>query len=383
MWELDHKESWPLKNWCFPTGVLVKILESSFDCKDIKLVNPKGNQPWISIGRTDAEAETPILWPPHVKNQLFWKYPDAGKVWRQEEKGTTEGEMVGWHHQLNDHEFEWALGVGDGQGSLVCCSPSGQKSWTWLTELIRRRQWHPTPVLLPGKSHGWRSLVGCSPWGCESQTWLSDFTFTFHFHALERKWQPTSAFLPGESQGWGSLGGCMHAKLLHCVWPCDPMDCSPPGPSVHGILQARILEWIAFPPPGDLPDLGIEPMSLKSHALAGGFFTTSATGKALKANSLFELEFSWFRKLIISVEAFSLLLSGFRDLNLHCQRRLLCFSSYDCPNKVPQTGWLQRTQVEGTSLVVWWLRIHLPMQGTQVWSLVEALISHMPHLTCN
>ena len=84
-----------------------------------------------------------------------------------------------------------------------------------------------------------------------------------------------------------------HAKLLQlCLTLCEPMDCSPPGPSVHGILQARILEWIAFPPPGDLPDLGIEPMSLKSHALAGGFFTTSATGKALKANSLFELEFS-------------------------------------------------------------------------------------------
>ena len=173
---------------------------------------------------------------------------------------------------------------------------------------------------------------------------------------------------------------CMLNHFSHVWWPCGLKPTRVLCPLDFPVRNTKVgchvlLQWI-FPP-------GIEPMSLKSHALAGGFFTTSATGKALKANSLFELEFSWFRKLIISVEAFSLLLSGFRDLNLHCQRRLLCFSSYDCPNKVPQTGWLQRTQVEGTSLVVWWLRIHLPMQGTQVWSLVEALISHMPHLTCN
>ena len=140
MWELDHKESWVPKNGCFWTVVLEKTLESPLDCKEMKLVNPKGNQPWIFIGRTDAEAKAPILWPPDVKNWLIRKDPDAGKDWRQEEKGTTEDEMVAWHHWLNGHEFEQALGVGDGQGSLACCSPWGLKElniieWLSWTEL--------------------------------------------------------------------------------------------------------------------------------------------------------------------------------------------------------------------------------------------------------
>ena len=121
MWELDHKESWALKNGCFWTVVLKKTLESPLDCK-IKPVNPKGNQSWIFTGRTDAEAEAPMLWPPDMKSWLTRKDPDAGKDWRQEEKGMTENEMVGWHHQLNGHEFEQALGVGDGQESLPCYS---------------------------------------------------------------------------------------------------------------------------------------------------------------------------------------------------------------------------------------------------------------------
>ena len=133
-------------------------------------------------------------WPPDVKSWLIWEDPDAGKDWRWAEKGTTEDEMVGWHHILNAHEFGWTLGVGDGQGGLVCCSPWGRKesditeqlNWTegldiipllkplnllkclisFIIELAHwRRQWHPTPALLPGKSHGQRSLVGCSPWG--------------------------------------------------------------------------------------------------------------------------------------------------------------------------------------------------------------------------
>ena len=106
MWELDYKEIWVLKNWCFWTVVLEKTLESPLDYKDIQPVHPKGNQSWIFIGRTDAKAETPILWPPDGKNWLIGKDPDAGKDWRQEEKGTTVDEMVGWHHQLNGHEFE-------------------------------------------------------------------------------------------------------------------------------------------------------------------------------------------------------------------------------------------------------------------------------------
>ena len=127
MWELDYKESWVLKNRCFWTVVLEKTLESPLDCKEIQPVHPKGNQSWIFIGRTDAEAETPILWPPDGKNWLIGKDSDAGKDCGQEEKGTTEEEMVGWHHQLNGHEFEQALGVGDGQGGLACCSPWGRK----------------------------------------------------------------------------------------------------------------------------------------------------------------------------------------------------------------------------------------------------------------
>ena len=106
MWKLDYKESWVLKNWCFWTVVLEKALESPLDCKEIQPVYAKGNQSWIFIGRTDAEAEAPILWPPDVKNWLTGKYPDVGKEWRQEEKGMTEDEMVGWHHWLDGHEFE-------------------------------------------------------------------------------------------------------------------------------------------------------------------------------------------------------------------------------------------------------------------------------------
>ena len=106
MWDLDYKESWAPKNWCFWTMVLEKMLESPLDCKEIKPVNPKGNQSWIFIEMTDAEAETPILWPSDVKNWLIWKDPDAGKDQRQEERGMTEDEMVGWHHRVKGHEFE-------------------------------------------------------------------------------------------------------------------------------------------------------------------------------------------------------------------------------------------------------------------------------------
>ena len=119
MWELDHKESWALKNWCFWTVVLEQTLESPLDCKEIQPVNPKGTQSWIFIGRTDSEAETPMHWPPDVKNILIGKDPDARKDWRWE-KGVTEDEMVGWYHRFNGHEFEHSLGVGEGQGSILC-----------------------------------------------------------------------------------------------------------------------------------------------------------------------------------------------------------------------------------------------------------------------
>ena len=106
MWELDYKESWAPKNWCYWTVVLEKILESPLDSKEIQPVHPKGNQSWIFIGRTDTEVETSVLWPPDVKNWLIWKEPDAGKDWGQEETGMTEDEMVEWHLRLDGHEFE-------------------------------------------------------------------------------------------------------------------------------------------------------------------------------------------------------------------------------------------------------------------------------------
>ena len=140
MWELDSKESWAPKNWCFWTVVLEKTLESPLDRKEIQPVNPKGNQSWIFIGRTDAEAESPTLQPPDVKNWRIGKDSDAGKDWRQEEEGITEDEMVGWHHHLNGHEFEKALWIGDRQERLACCSPWGHKEsdtteWLNWTEL--------------------------------------------------------------------------------------------------------------------------------------------------------------------------------------------------------------------------------------------------------
>ena len=127
MWELDHKEGWAPKNRCFWTVVLEKTLESPLDCK-IKSVNPKGYQSWIFIGRTDSEAEDPILWPPDVKSRLTEKDPDAGKDWGQKKK-VTENEMVRWHHWLNGHEFEQPLGDRVGQGSLACGSPWSCKEW--------------------------------------------------------------------------------------------------------------------------------------------------------------------------------------------------------------------------------------------------------------
>ena len=128
MWELNQKESWVPKNWCFQTVVLKKTLESPLDSKEIKPINPKGNKPWIFIGRTDAEAEAAILWPSDAKNWLTGKDHDAGKYWRQEEKGWQRmQQMDGWHHQLSGHESEQTLGDSEGQGSLVCCSSWGHK----------------------------------------------------------------------------------------------------------------------------------------------------------------------------------------------------------------------------------------------------------------
>ena len=142
-------ESWTIKEAeyqrCFWMVVVEKTLENPLACKDIKPVDHKGNQSWMFFGRTDVEAETPVLWPPDVKSWLIWKDPDAGKDWRQEEKGMRENEMVGWHHRLNGHESEQTPGAGDGQGSLVCYSPWSRKeldtteqvNWTEL-KIVQR-----------------------------------------------------------------------------------------------------------------------------------------------------------------------------------------------------------------------------------------------------
>ena len=134
--ELNLKECWAPKNWCFWTVMVEKTLESPLDSTEIQPVHPKGDQSWVFIGRNDAEAETPIVWPPHAKSWLTGKDPDAGRDWGQEEKGMTEDEMAGWHHRLDGHEFGLTPGVGDGQGGLACCDSWGRRvGHDWATEL--------------------------------------------------------------------------------------------------------------------------------------------------------------------------------------------------------------------------------------------------------
>ena len=167
MWELDCEESWAPKNWCFWTVVLEKTLESPLDCKEIQLVHSKGDQPWVFFGRTDAKAETPILWPPDTKSWLIGKNSDAGRDRGQEEKGTTEDEMVGWHHQLDGHEFEWTPGVGDAQRGLACCNSRGCKEsdtteWLNWTELNLSNKPYSLVVVKITKVHPYNSIISGS-----------------------------------------------------------------------------------------------------------------------------------------------------------------------------------------------------------------------------
>ena len=134
MWELDHKEGWALEYWHFQIVVLEKTVEISLNIKEIKPVSPKGNQSRIFIGRTDAEAEAPLFWPPNGKSWLIGKDTDAGKDWGQEEKGVTQDKMDGWHHRLNEHEFQQTLGEGEGQGNLEWCSP-------WICKELDTTEW--------------------------------------------------------------------------------------------------------------------------------------------------------------------------------------------------------------------------------------------------
>ena len=159
-WTIKKVEHWTTD--AFWMVVLEKTLESPLDCKEIQPVHPKGNQSWIFTGRTDAEAQAPILWPPDVQSWLIRKDPDPGKDWGQEEKGKTEGAMVGWYHRLNGHEFGWTLGVGDGQGGLEYCSSWGRKesdmteqlNWTELKTCLL------TGGLFTVSLHGGRNSLG-------------------------------------------------------------------------------------------------------------------------------------------------------------------------------------------------------------------------------
>ena len=185
--------------------MLGKTLQSPLNCKEIHPVHPKGDQSWIFIGRTDAEVETLILWPPDVKNWLIGKDLDAGKDWRQEEKGMTEDEMVEWHHWLNGHEFEQTPGDSEGQGSLACCSPWGIKSWTRLAtgqqgisehEMTDINRCFCFPCPFHGGSRG-DLLRRCQ---------ISDFTLTFHFHALEKEMAIHSSVLAWRIPGMAEPG---------------------------------------------------------------------------------------------------------------------------------------------------------------------------------
>ena len=165
MWmcKVDCKEIWVLKNWCSWTVVLEKTLESPLDCKEIKPVHSKGNQSWIFTGRTDNKAETPILWLHDVKNWLICKDSDVGKDWRQEEKGMTEDKVVGWHHQLDGHEFEQAPGVDNGQGILVCCSSWGCKE----SDTTERLNWTDSTYKINKQGDN------VQPWWTPFQFWTS------------------------------------------------------------------------------------------------------------------------------------------------------------------------------------------------------------------
>ena len=187
-WELDHKEGWALKNWCFWAVVLEKTLESPSDCKGTKLANRKGNQLWIFTGRTDAELKLQYFGPPDAKSRFIRKDPDEGKDWGQEEKGTTEDEMVGWHHRLNGHEFKQALGDGDGQGSLACCSPWGCKESNMTEQLNNNKQC------------GWTLRTWCS--GTQAKHRRDTYCM---IHLLEVPREVRSTEIESGCQGWGQI----------------------------------------------------------------------------------------------------------------------------------------------------------------------------------
>ena len=239
--------------------MLDKTLESPLNCKKIQSVSPKGNQSWIFIGRTDAEAEVPILWPPDTKNWLTGRDPDAGKDWRQEEKGMSEDEMVGWHHWLDGHEFEQALGVCDGQGSLVCCSPWGCKESDTTEQLNSYVNIFSIFVL--------RVIYSVVQWLRERTLWLkwiqTPVVLFTSWMIYDKLFKPCVTSLVCKIEILISLTSqsCCNIKCestckvltaatakspQSCPTLCDPIDSSPRGSPVPGILRARILEWVAI-----------------------------------------------------------------------------------------------------------------------------------------
>ena len=214
MWELDCEESWVPKNWCFWTVGLEKTHESPLDCKEIQPVHSEGDQSWVFLGRTDAKAATSVLWPPHAKSWLLGKDPDAGRDWGQEEKETTEDGMAGWHHQLDWREFEWTLGVGDGQGGLVCCDSWGCKE----SDTTERLNWTELKIFLVCNI----SILGDSDllWETTRDTLLFKHVQILRWSrtlVIDSSFRSVTGLHPNTRATYGSLGdwGMSNTGFLH------------------------------------------------------------------------------------------------------------------------------------------------------------------------
>ena len=279
---LDHKEGWMLKNWYFRTVVLEKTLESPLDCKEIKPVHLKGNQPWIPIGGTDAKAEAAILWPPDAKNWLIGKDPDSGKDWRQEEKGMIEDLVVGWNHRLNGHKFEQAPGDGEGQGSQACYSPWGCKELDTTEWLNNNNNFS----LINWKMGIWefkgfneiKYIHACSVESYSLRAWedplekeMASYSSIF---AWKIPWMEEPAKLP-------SMGLQCHTQLSNFT----SLHFATPWTAAHQTLSVEsptqeYCSGLPLPSPGDFPNPGIKTMSPVSPALAGEFFISATTWEA-------------------------------------------------------------------------------------------------------
>ena len=225
MWELDYKESWAPKNWCFWTVVLEKTLESPLGCKKIQPVHPKGDQSWVFIGRTHVEAETPILWPPDVKSWLIWKDPNSGKDWRQEEKGRTEDDMTGCHHWLNRHEFGETPGVGDGQGGLACCGSWGHKE-SDTSERLNWTEEYYSSILSYCLSGAQLSTTVCSYSFVESERQLPFLSLFYGWVACASQvtiiWLTTQAILLDMEVYWDRFAWLLTFSLGQCRLSLGP-----------------------------------------------------------------------------------------------------------------------------------------------------------------